>query len=133
MQTIEAAQRWARTWAAAWPIKDVEAIAELQAEDGDHWASMFRPLRGRNGLRKYLEQCFAEETQPAETWFDEPAVDGGRAYVEYWAVIHINGQPTTVYGCTVLTFNEAGLAKTARDYSHVREGYHERPGQAFGG
>ena len=65
MDTLEAARRWASTWADAWPTKDVDAIVALQAETGDHWASLFRPHRGRSGLRAYLRECFAEESQPA--------------------------------------------------------------------
>ncbi|AIY01781.1 hypothetical protein ART_2182 [Arthrobacter sp. PAMC 25486] len=131
MQTSEAAQRWAQTWARAWPLKDIEAIAELQAVGGDHWASMFRPFRGRAGLRSYLQECFAEETQPAETWFADPVVDGASASVEYWVVIYLKGQPVTISGCTVLAFDESGLVTVARDYSNVREGRLERPSQAF--
>lgn len=128
MQTIEAARCWARTWAKAWPLNDAEAIVELQAEDGEHWASMFRPLHGRSALRAYLEECFAEETKPAETWFGEPLVDGNSASVEYWVVMFVQDKPMTVAGCTVLTFNDSGLVTTARDYSHVKDGYHQRPG-----
>lgn len=132
MQTIEAAQRWANTWARAWPLKNIDAIVQLQAENGTHWASMFRPLRGCCGLRAYLEECFAEESQPAETWFSEPVVDENSACVEYWVVIHVQDQPTTISGCTVLQFDETGLVKEARDYSHVREGHHARPSTVFG-
>lgn len=131
MQTIHAAQRWAKTWASAWPLQDVEAIVEMQADDGEHWASMFRPFHGRTGLRGYLQECFAEETRPAETWFGEPVVAGGSACVEHWVVIHLNGQRITISGCTVLTFDETGLVKSARDYSEVKEGRHARPIQAF--
>ena len=60
VETREAAQRWAKTWADAWPIKDVDAIVALQTEDGDHWGSMFRPFRGRAGLRSYVAESFAE-------------------------------------------------------------------------
>jgi hypothetical protein len=38
-------------WARGWPAKDVDGIVGPQAEDGDHWASMFRPYRGWSGLR----------------------------------------------------------------------------------
>lgn len=131
MQTLEAAQRWARTWAKAWPLKDADAIVELQAEDGDHWASMFRLLHGSNALRAYLVECFAEETKPAETWFSEPLVDGSSASVEYWVVMFIEDQPMTVSGCTVLSFDDSGLVTTARDYSHVKEGHHLRPEHPF--
>lgn len=131
MQTIEAAQRWVTTWATAWPLKDVDAIVGLQADDGDHWASMFRPLRGPSGLRAYLEECFAEETQPAETWFSEPIVNGSLASVEYWIVMFIKDQPMTVSGCTVLSFDDSGSVTTARDYSHVKDGHHLRPELPF--
>jgi ketosteroid isomerase-like protein len=124
VETREAAKRWADTWAEAWPRQDVEAIAALQADDGDHWASMFRPYRGRAGLRTYLTECFAEETRPAEVWFAEPQVDGDAAAVEYWAICYLEEKPTTISGCTVLRFDEAGLVAEARDYSHVRQGRH---------
>ena len=122
VETSEAARRWARTWATAWPVKDIDAIVALQAEDGDHWASMFRPYRGRAGLRTYVTECFGEETRPAETWFAEPQVDGVTAAVEYWAVIYVADEPTTISGCTVLRFDESGLVAESRDYSHVKDG-----------
>jgi hypothetical protein len=127
VETREAARRWARTWAGAWPARDAAAILALQAEDGDHWASMFRPFRGRAGLGRYLAEAFAEESRPAEVWFAEPQVDGSAAAVEYWAVIYVRDQPMTISGCTVLRFDEAGLVAQARDYSHTREGRQAPP------
>ncbi|MFD6565059.1 nuclear transport factor 2 family protein [Micromonospora profundi] len=132
MDTREAARRWARTWAEAWPTKDAEAIAALQSESGDHYASMFRPYRGRSGLRAYLTECFTEESRPAQVWFAEPRVDGDTAAVEYWSVIHVDDQPMTISGCTVLRFDEAGLVAEARDYSHATQGRHLPPGDLFG-
>jgi ketosteroid isomerase-like protein len=132
MNALEAARRWAQTWAAAWPARDVQAIAALQATGGDHWASMFRPFRGRAGLRDYLEECFAEETRPARVVFAEPQADGDSAAVEYWAVIYVKDQPVTISGCTVLRFDESGLVAESRDYSHVKEGEHEPPAGLFG-
>jgi hypothetical protein len=128
----EAARRWATTWAYAWPARDVEAIVATQAEDGDHWASMFRQFRGRAGLRKYLERYFSEESRPAQVWFAEPQVDGDRAAVEYWALVYLRDQPVTISGCTVLRLDEAGLVAEARDYSHEEEGHHLPPAGLFG-
>ncbi|MEO8220035.1 MAG: nuclear transport factor 2 family protein [Specibacter sp.] len=127
MDTLEAAQRWATTWEQAWPLRDVEAIVQLQADDGDHWASMFRRIHGHDALRDYLRECFEEETAPAETMFGEPAVDGRHACVEYYVVIHLADGPTTISGCTVLHFDGFGLVKQARDYSHAKKGRHEPP------
>jgi ketosteroid isomerase-like protein len=122
VNTHDAARRWAHAWAHSWPAKDVDAIVSLQAEDGDHWASMFRLYRGRAGLRTYLQECFDEETRPAEVWFGEPHVDGDMAAVEYWAVTYPDGQPLTISGCTLLRFDHEGLVAESRDYSHVKEG-----------
>lgn len=127
METREAAQRWARTWADAWPLGDVEAIVALQSEDGVHWASMFRPFRGREEFRGYVAECFAEESRPAEVRFAEPQVDGDTAAVEYWVVVYLKDQPMTISGCTVLRFDESGLVTEARDYSHVKDGRHVSP------
>src|SRR5215471_1815320 len=102
MDTRDAARRWARTWARAWPAQDADAIVALQAEDGDHWASMFRPYRGRGGLRRYLDESYAED------------------------------QPQTISGCTVVRFDRAGLVAEARDYSHVKDGHHPPPADLFG-
>ena len=125
MDTRTAARRWARTWAQAWPVKDVEAIVALQAEDGVHWASLFRRFEGRDGLREYVAGCFAEEVAPAETRFADPWVDGDCAAAEYWVVMHLADGPVTISGCTVLRFDEAGLVTEARDYSHLQEGRSE--------
>ena len=126
-ETREAARRWARTWAGAWPAGDAEAIVALQAEDGVHWASMFRPFRGRDAFRGYVRDCFAEETRPAEVRFAEPRVDGDTAAVEYWVVVYLGDQPTTISGCTLLRFDESGLVTEARDCSHVEDRRHEAP------
>jgi ketosteroid isomerase-like protein len=131
MNTHEAARRWADVWAQGWPAKDVDGIVALQAEKGDHWASMFRPYRGRDGLRTYVQECFDEETRPAEVWFGEPQVDGDMAAVEYWAVTYPDGQPLTISGCTVLRFDQDGLVAEARDYSHVNQGRIAPPAGLF--
>lgn len=132
MDVRDAAQRWADAWATGWPARDAERIVALQAEHGDHWASMFRPYRGRAGLREYVEECFAEETRPAEVWFAPPRVDGDTAAVEYWAVTYPDGGPVTISGCTVLRFDDTGLVAEARDYSHVQQGRHLPPAGPFG-
>lgn len=127
VKTHEAAKRWADTWAAAWPAQNTEALCALQAENGDHYASMFRRYEGREGLRTYLTECFNEETAPSRVWFGDPRVDGDTATVEYWAHITTGDGPLTISGCTVITFNEHGLVACARDYSHATEGHPQRP------
>ena len=131
MNARDAAKRCANAWARAWPAKDVDGIVGLQAEDGDHWASMFRLYRGRDGLRMYVRECFDEETRPAEVWFGEPQVDGDMATVEYWAVTYPDDQALTISGCTLLRFDDEGLVAEARDYSHVKQGRFLPPAGLF--
>jgi hypothetical protein len=132
VDTRHAARRWATVWARCWPAQDVDGIVGLQAPAGDHWASMFRPYRGRVGLRAYLQECFDEETRPAEVWFGEPRVDDGTAAVEYWAVTYPHDRAMTISGCTLLRFDHDGLVTEARDYSHVKEGRFLPPPGLFG-
>ncbi|MFD0559468.1 SnoaL-like protein [Stackebrandtia endophytica] len=127
MNVSEAADRWAHTWATAWPDKDADAILALQAHDGDHWASLFRHYPGRDGLARYLREAFDEETTPASVWFGTPTVDGHTAAIEYWAHITTADGPLTISGCTVVAFNDDGLVQQARDYSHATEGHQPRP------
>lgn len=131
MDVREAARRWADAWAQGWPARDVARIADLQAEEGDHWASMFRQYRGRAGLRAYVEECFGEETRPAEVWFGEPRVDGDTATVEYWAVTYPYDEPVTISGCTLIRFDADGLVTESRDYSHSKEGRFLPPATLF--
>jgi ketosteroid isomerase-like protein len=133
MDEREAARRWKKAWAEGWPAKDVDGIVRLQAEDGNHYASMFRAYEGREGLRRYVAQCFGEETEAAQVWFAEPVVDGSTAAVEYWAITYPGGNPLTISGCTVIRLDENGLVAQARDYSHVKEGSFLPPEGLFEG
>ncbi|WP_433788429.1 nuclear transport factor 2 family protein [Actinoplanes sp. CA-252034] len=122
MTTARWARDWAATWRTGWPAQGVEALAALHAPHGDHRAGIGRHFRGRDGLRAYLEECFAEETRPAEVWFAEPVVTGSTASVEYWAITWPGGAPLTIAGCTILLFGPDGLVVEARDYSHAEAG-----------
>jgi hypothetical protein len=116
----------------AWKSQDAEALVALQAENGVHWASMFRtPYRGREGLREYLERSFADETEPTRAQFGRPMVEGDRASVEYWALATFDDAPMTISGCTVVRFNADGLVVEARDYSNVESGHHPIPPRLF--
>jgi hypothetical protein len=88
VDTRDAAVRWAEVWANGWPAKDVEGIVGLQAEDGVHWASMFRPYHGRAGLRIYVQECFDEETRPPGVRKLAGAGEGWRIRVGDYRVLY---------------------------------------------
>jgi hypothetical protein len=122
---------WADTWSIAWPSRDADAIATLQAPQGRHWSSPLQPPHhGPAGLRAYLLRSFGQETAPTRCRFAEPIVDGALAAVEYWAQVEYGGEKATISGCTVLEFDDAGLVATSRDYSYLEPGHLSSAGPA---
>ena len=134
MDALEAAHRWASTWVAAWSAHDVEAVVALYAEDCVHRSTPFRsPHVGRDGVRAYVREAFAEEQQVDEVRFGAPVVEGDRACVEYWTRFHDRrGAPMTLAGCGIARFDPDGLVVEVQDYWHLREG-HEEPPDGWGG
>jgi hypothetical protein len=111
-----AARRWRDTWQRAWPAKDVEAIVALYSNQVPYRALAFRePDHGLEGVRRYLEENFGVEEE-IECRFGEPAVDGDRAAIEWWASWVEEGKELTLAGATFLRFNEDGLVVDHRDY-----------------
>jgi uncharacterized protein (TIGR02246 family) len=133
MESQHAARRWAETWAetwtAAWLAHDVEAVVALYAEDCVHRSTPFRPaLRGREAVRDYVAEAFAEERRVDDVRFSTPMVEGDRAFAEYWAnSLDQSGEPVTLAGCAIARFDDDGLIVEARDYWHLEAGYHEPP------
>ena len=116
METQAAAQRWATTWTRAWPKGDVEAITSLYAESALYRSVAFRkPDRGLAGVRRYLSEQFAAESE-VECSFGEPIASGDRAAVEWWASWVEEGEPITLAGTTVLRFAADGRVVDHRDY-----------------
>ena len=134
MDAHDAAHRWASTWTAAWQAHDVEAVAELYTEDCVHRSTPFRPPHvGREGVREYLREAYAEEQQVGEVRFGTPVVEGDRVCVEYWTRFHDqHGAPMTLAGCGIARFDGEGLMAEVQDYWHLREG-HEAPPNGWGG
>ncbi|WP_225993258.1 nuclear transport factor 2 family protein [Actinomadura rudentiformis] len=124
----EAAERFARVWEAAWARSDVDAIAELYAEDCVHRSMPFRPPHvGRAALIEYLRGSFAEEPA-SDVRFGTPIVDGDRAVVEFRVLAE---GPITLAGCAFVRFAPDGLVAEVRDYWHVVEGHQEPSGTLF--
>jgi predicted kinase len=112
----QAALRWKRTWEAAWPRKDVEAITALYHPTATYRALIFRaPDLGVDGVRRYLQGIFEEE-EDIVCRFGPPVVGEDRAAVEWWASWTEQGRPLTLAGTTLLRFDASGLVVDHRDY-----------------
>jgi uncharacterized protein (TIGR02246 family) len=130
MDSQAAARRWAATWTAAWQAHDAEAVVALYADDGVHRSTPFRhPHRGRQGVRDYVTQAFADEQRIYDVRFGTPVVQGDRACVEYWAwFLDQRGRAMTLAGCAMARFDADGLITEARDYWHLQGGPPAAPG-----
>ena len=129
MDSQATARRWAATWTAAWQAHDVEAVVALYAEDCVHRSTPFRPPhRGRQAVRDYVTQAFADEQRIDEVRFGTPVVQGDRACVEYWAsFLDQQGTAMTLAGCAMARFDTDGLITEARDYWHLQKGHRLPP------
>jgi ketosteroid isomerase-like protein len=121
VRTVDAAERWRRTWQDAWPRHDVDAIVALYAPEAAYRSVAFRaPSTGVDGVRRYLRETFDSESD-VRCRFGEPVVGGGRAAVEWWASWTENGHPLTLAGTTMLAFDDDGLVVDHRDYWNQEE------------
>jgi hypothetical protein len=114
----DAATRWSRTWADAWPQLDAAPIAALYADEHVYRALAFRPP---TTALLYLANVFAEETD-VSCRFGDPIVDGERAAVEWWASWVENDRRLTLAGTTILRFDARGLVVDQRDYWNEADG-----------
>ena len=102
------AERWARTWKAAWEALDPEPIVALYAADAVFSTEPFREAyRGRAGVRDYVERVFGEE-EDVRVHVSAPIVDGDRASISWWASLRESGRTITLAGTSVLRFGPAG-------------------------
>lgn len=108
MNVEAAAKPWSTTWERAWPIKDIEAITALYADQAAYRALAFRePDLGLSGVRGYLTRTFATESDIA-CRFGQPIATGDRAAIEWRASWVEDGQSVAMAGVTVLRFGADG-------------------------
>jgi ketosteroid isomerase-like protein len=108
---------------------DVEPVVALYADDCLHRSTPFRPPHhGRQAVREYVSQAFADEQRIDDVRFGTPVVQGDRACVEYWAWFRDqNGTAMTLAGCAMARFDASGRISEARDYWHLAEGHRTPP------
>ena len=124
MDTRAAARAWAEAWNRAWPVGDIELLSQLYA-DGCVFYS--HPFREPEVPREYVGWAFAEQAS-AECRFGEPVVDGGRAAVDWWAVMTAqDGSDETIAGTSLLRFDADGLVVEQRDVWVFEPGRRDPP------
>jgi ketosteroid isomerase-like protein len=122
----ELARRWAEGYERAWRAADPEAAAALYAPDTTYRSEPFRdPHPGRAGVLAYTRDAYATEADQ-DPHFGTPVAAGASAAVEWWTPLLEAGQPSTLIGTSLLTFNPDGLVATGRDYWFQEPGAHPR-------
>jgi ketosteroid isomerase-like protein len=108
----------------AWPAADVEAIADLYAEDALFYS---HPFRAPQVPRDYVVWAF-EEQASAECRFGDPVVAGDRAAVDWWAVLTAtDGSVESIAGMSLLRFGGDGRVVEQRDVWSIEPGRRELP------
>lgn len=121
------AERWAERYAAAWRAGDPDAAAALYANDVVYRSHPFRDAhRGRDGVRAYSAGAYAAE-RDRTVRIEVAAAAGASAAVEYWTTFTESGEPKTLAGCALLSFDGAGAVTGSHEYWHLEDGALEPP------
>lgn len=127
MDRQQAAAHWARTWQDGWNSGDVDSIVELYADAATFSSQPFRePYRGRDGVRSYVAQAFAEEAA-VSALFGRPIIEGDRAAVPWWASLVEGGRRITLAGTSLLRFDADGLVVDQWDTWNELDGERQPP------
>jgi len=117
----ETVRTWADVWARGWPVKDVDGIAALYADDAVFHS---HPFREHQSPRDYVVWAFDDQVV-ADCRFGEPVVAGDRAAIDWWGVITSTDGVETIAGTSLLRFDADGLVVEQRDVWAGEPGRHE--------
>ncbi len=127
MPPDEVVVSWVEAYRDAWVNADTDAVVRLFAPDGTYRDNIFEePHTGSDGIRAYWEGVTAAQTDVAVR-MGSPFVDGDRVTVEFWTNMHVAGDPVTLPGCLLLTFDDTGLCTSLREYWHFQPGTFDPP------
>ena len=88
----EHAARYADGYRSAWAAGDVGSAVSLFGDEVVYRSTPFRqPHQGREGVREYTTEAFAEE-RVEDVRFAVLAVEGSTAVYEYWTTLEESGQ-----------------------------------------
>jgi nuclear transport factor 2 (NTF2) superfamily protein len=115
-------KKWLDAYRKAWVERDAAAAAALFTEDATYAEQPYQEVFvGREGVRSYWARVTATQSR-IEIQYGTPITVGNRTAVEWWATLANDGVPITLAGAFILTFDEAGLCRTLREYWQFAEG-----------
>ncbi len=121
------ARSWLEAYRRAWEERDADAAAALFAPDATYRVNIFQePHRGRDGIRRYWEDATRSQAD-VRVVMGEPFGAGERVAAEFWTQMRVDGAETSLAGCLLLRFDQAGLCRSLREYWFFEPGLREPP------
>jgi hypothetical protein len=125
-------QEWLDAYRKAWIHRDADSAAALFTEDATYAEQPYQDaFVGRKGVREYWARVTATQSG-IEMKYGSPITVGNRTAVEWWTTLTNGGEPVTLAGAFILTFDESGLCRTLREYWQFVEGT-KMPTKGWGG
>lgn len=121
--SIETVTAWLDDFGRVWREGDADAAAALHPADGVYRNSPFleQPYVGTDQIRGFWEHALVGVSE-IDFRYGTPVIEGDRAAVEWWVTEMNNGEPATLAGIFLLTF-EGELV------SDLREAFVKQPGK----
>ena len=113
---------WLERYRKAWVACDADAAHALFTEDAIYREHPFqKPFVGRDAIRQYWYTVTRGQSE-IELTYGAPVVTGHRVAVEWWANLLKDGNPITLAGEFLLTFDDNGQCRELREYWIATEG-----------
>jgi hypothetical protein len=113
---------WLAAYREAWRARDADAAAALFTDDATYAVQPYQDaFVGRGAVRDYWARVTAGQSD-IEMTYGTPMTVGNRTAVEWWTTLTNDGTPVTLAGAFILTFDDAGLCRSLREYWQFTEG-----------
>jgi len=99
---------WLEEFGRVWRESDADGAAALHPADGVYRNSPFleQPFVGTEAIKGFWERALVGVSEIDFRW-GKPVIEGNRAAVEWWVTEMNNGEPATLAGIFLLTFEGA--------------------------
>jgi len=103
--SVEVVDAWLAEFGRVWREADVPGAAAVMTENGSYRNSPFleQPYVGHQAIAGFWEAAL-EGVSDVDFRYGVPVIDGDRVGVEWWATLRSNGEPFTLAGNFLLTF-----------------------------
>jgi len=104
--SVDVVNGWLEEFGRVWRDGDVAGAAALMTEDGSYRNSPFlaQPYVGHEAVAGFWEAALVGVSD-VDFRYGVPVVEGDRVGVEWWTILRSDGEPYTLAGNFLLTFD----------------------------